>query len=334
MKRLIKYWSSYNETSFSDCSTKYEILPVLVDDSAGADELKRLAREHGYAYRTKVTEPKREGYRPNKITHSLKLSETLPMPQHSIRKDRRKMHVFLGFITLTTSQSDNAILPLNKGLNKRVTSKQANDIVNSQAFGVADVGTIGKENMIVMESWNYYHEIKLQGYSLESFEKHYGVDKTKNKGERYFSDSVSQCGECGEWDHQDDGYTYNFRVIGGDLLGINCGCFKEACKNSIEDFEDNTDTPMELEAAEELKKEGRLIFLERFIGGMVDGRGGSYGGKSTREGTPAGVLAEYKKKFPKASFVFTHDESGQFQTYFSIWKVKRHFENKSKAKGA
>ena len=56
---------------------------------------------------------------------------------------------------------------------------------------------------------------------------------------------------------------------------------------------------------------------------MVDGRGGYFNGKSTREGTPKSVLAEYMALKPDSVFLFTHDESGQFQTYFSIWEIKQ-----------
>ena len=80
-------------------------------------------------------------------------------------------------------------------------------------------------------------------------------------------------------------------------------------------------TSVELDVAEKLEEQKKIKHLERFIGGMTDGRGGMYDGESTREGNPVEVLAEYQDKHPDKQFLFTHDESGQFQTYFSIWLV-------------
>lgn len=314
MKRLIKYWGPYNETGFSDCSTKYEVLPFLVEDSAGAKELALFAVDLNMSFSSIATKPKDKSRRGLVVTHSLELSEK-KTKDNGISKE--SMKVYLGFITV----KEYKCLPIFKGINKKLTKDQAHDIVNNQAFGVSDTGEIDGEPLIVMESWNYFHELKLNGYSLESFEKAQGI--TKTKGHVEFDDSVSRCDECGVYDYQDDGYKYNHRIVNGSVYGINCGCFAKACKNNLEDFVDDTNTPLELEAAKELEKEGRLVFVERFIGGMVDGRGGSFAGKRVREGTPSEVLAEYKSKHPKAKFVFVHDESGQFQTYFSIWKVKR-----------
>lgn len=314
MKRLIKYWSSYNDTQFSDCSTKYEILPVIVEDSAGVDDLKRLAKEQGLVFgtRSKVIEPEKQDYRNNKITHSLKLAETKDREYFG---KKEKMFVFVGFITLTNSKYDNEILPVHSGIDKVVTKEQANKIVNEQAFGVDTVVEVSDELMIIMQSWNYYHEMRFQGYDRRSFEKRMGTK------ERDFSDSVSNCGDCGVWDYQDDGHHYNFRVVGGDHLGVNCGCYKKAAKDNLEEFINNSDKVLDSEIADEL--ESKLIFVEQLVSGMTDaGRYHRFAGRSARVATPGDVLKEYKAKFPKANFVFVLNGSGQFQTYYSIYKVK------------
>ena|SRR3990167_2843335 len=56
-------------------------------------------------------------------------------------------------------------------------------------------------------------------------------------------------------------------------------------------------------------------------GGMTDGRGGWFRGELTREGEPETVLAELLERNPEGEYVFSHDESGQFQVYFSVWRV-------------
>jgi hypothetical protein len=51
MKRLIKFWGNYSDKcEFSNCSTKYEILPILVDDAAGNKELQELALSNGIEF--------------------------------------------------------------------------------------------------------------------------------------------------------------------------------------------------------------------------------------------------------------------------------------------
>lgn len=314
MKRMIKYWGSYNNTQFSDCSTKYEVLPVIVEDSAGADDLKRLAKEHGMVFgtQTKVVEPEAKCYRNNKITHSLKLAETLDR----LYVDKKEvMLVFVGFITLTNSKYDNKILPLHAGINKAVTKEQANEIVNIQAFGVDNVAEVSGDLMIIMQSWNYYHEIGFQGYSRQSFEKWKGTE------ERTFSDSVMICSECGAYDYQDDGHTSNFREVGGDFVGVNCGCYREAAKNNLASFVNNPNKVLDSDIADEL--ESKLVFLEQLVGGMTDaGRYHGFGGRDARVASPDAVLKEYQAKFPKANFVFVLNGSGQFQTHYSIYRLK------------
>lgn len=321
MKRLIKYHSRYKDVQFSNSSTEYELYPIVVEDSAGEAELKQFAKELGLENRSKLVSIPQEKYsRGLKITHCLTLNEKHDRVYFGKKESDQ---VYLGFITIPEYKC----LKLNKGLDKKLTKDEAWEIVNSQSFGVDNVGQMESRPMLVMQGWEYYHELKVNGYSLNSLLKNLKVDKD----DKHFSDSVNSCGECGEWDYNDDNYTTNFRVLGGDFVGVNCGCFEKLSKENIELFVGNTDTPMELDTAKDLETDGKLEFVERFIGGMTDGRGGSYGGQRTREGTPEGVLKEYSEKFPKGKFLFTHDESGQFQTYFSIWKLKSKARNKTKS---
>jgi hypothetical protein len=97
--------------------------------------------------------------------------------------------------------------------------------------------------------------------------------------------------------------------------------------------------PMPLDKAHALWREGKLVFVERFVGGFAD-RGGSWHGPDEREGVeafdngdadsygsttvgnPQEVIPARRKASPKAQFICSLDESGQFQTYWSLWRIK------------
>jgi hypothetical protein len=178
-----------------------------------------------------------------------------------------------------------------------------------------------------MEGWHFFHAMRMAGYSLEKFKKILGVEEDNCN----FHDSVFDCSHCNKYDYTDNGYTYNYRMTEYEQLGLRCGCWDEYAESdkAIEEYTDDHSKAIEMKNAENLEKKGKLKHLERFIGGWVDGRGGYFNGKSTREGKPETVLIEYQKKFPKKKFIFSHDESGQFQSYFSIWEV---VSKKKKAK--
>lgn len=310
MKRLIKYrpsWTNIHdrdaEANYSNCGTKIEVLPHLVSDNAGIKELREFAKKLGFGTNLKAINTKTN----DRITHSLRLRETVSVGQDNVS-------FYLGFITIKPSK----VLALKESVNNEIDYDSAMEIINSQAFGVDDVvEMISGETVLIMDGWDYFNELELHGYKRAKFEEVLGIDNT------YFWDDVARCDACYKYDFIDDGYTYNHRELEGERLGINCGCYAEACESNLEAFIDNADKAMQLDTAENLEAQGRLKHVERLIGGMVDGRGGFYAGEYTREGNPESILKEYKTKFPKKSFVFSIDESGQFQTYFSIWQVKK-----------
>jgi hypothetical protein len=169
-----------------------------------------------------------------------------------------------------------------------------------------------------MQDWDYYHALPFLGYSIERFQEVLEV------AERTFDDEVTSCHECGEYMWNDNGRTYNYRIVDEcTLLGMECGCYDEWCKKNWKSKINTPDECVELDFAEELESKGKLVHIARYIGGMTDGRGGYYAGECCAEGEPKKVLAALLKKNPKAKYVFTHDESGQFQTYFSVWRVKQ-----------
>lgn len=313
MKRVIKFWSDYKEDSnsgkFSDCSTKYEVLPALVPDDAS--NLKDFAKELKLKTigNVKIGDVEK-GFRRHGtvITHFIKLDET----KHVKNKWKDETHqVYLGFITVPTIS-----IPIKLKPNSRVTKEEARILVEERSAGIDDVGDIDGTTFVIMEGWQYYHLLPLNGYSLESFQRAVGAK------DRTFYDEVERCSGCDEFDWRDNGYTYNHRGTDDGNYGINCGCFQDYAKRNIDQYANESKEAIELDIAEELQKEGRLEFVERFIGGMTDGRGGYFRGEPTREGDPTEVLEELLKENPNGKYIFSHDESGQFQTYFSVWKLK------------
>jgi len=108
-----------------------------------------------------------------------------------------------------------------------------------------------------------------------------------------------------------DGYTSNFRFIDGvGNLGLACGCYEKYIESdeALENYANNRHSAMELEAAKKHARNGKLVFIERFIGGLTDpNRGwGGFGnnGKdeldeagygSVRNGDPDTILADFLK---------------------------------------
>jgi len=320
MKRLIKYTSPYEDIEFSDCSTNYEVLPYVVDDNAGTSELRALAGELGYEvhgnakHLTDAVIGQWNTRSLNVITDSLVVGYNDRIDSWSKKLDTRRPleSVRLGFITI---YSDTDSIKLDEGCNGVLSGDQLQSIFNEGQFDMRDIITIDSETMLLIEAWGAYHYLELMGYKFSQLLELAGCEST------IFDDSVYSCGECGEWGHNDNGYTYNYRIVDSELLGLECGCYKDHMMENFEDRIDDTETPLELEVAETLEGENKIKHLERFIGGMTDGRGGYYGGESCSEGDPAQILKEYQAKMPDTQFILTHDESGQFQTYFSIWEV-------------
>lgn len=302
MKRVVKFYQTIgDETTFSNCSTNYEILPVLLEDTTNNKDLIDIANVYSL---------ERIGYvRQNKndvITHFVKLDETVVIGT-SWKPEVKQ--VYLGLYDI--SRFEKGTLKPEPSIDNKITSEQIYDIINNQEYGVNDVGaTVDNETVLVKSGWNYYHEIRLLGYSLESFEKQAGIT------EEGFDDDTYRCSKCGLY----NSHSY-FRFVDCECIGVECGCYDEYCKDNIDEFINNPKKCMELDVAEELEEEGKIKHVERFISGMTDGRGGYFAGQSTREGRPKSVIKELLQSNKKGKYLFTHDESGQFQMYFSVWEV-------------
>ena len=98
MKRMIKYYNIYqsDKAGFSDCSTEYEVLPELVDDKAGFEELKALAAKHGIKLGRKAI----AGEERAKITHAINTMETKEKKGFGCSDKKEMLTVYVGFITL------------------------------------------------------------------------------------------------------------------------------------------------------------------------------------------------------------------------------------------
>jgi len=319
MKRVIKYWSTHEGVTFSNCSTQYEILPVLVDDSASLIDLKKLSLKLGLSSKGKDYEapvPQHGcGFGSLEITHALQIG-TKKSTSHGFGSEVQELPAYLGFITLPPETDT---IPYQESLDTKLTEDQASEIVNCQLFDLSDVGEQqGGGIVLVKEGWGWYHDLPLMGYDLEHLEKE--IWEVDDHG---FSDDTYRCSGCGVYDSRDSGYTYNHRQTeDGESLGTRCGCWDSYCEEHVEDFiiEDiEKINPIELNMAESLKEKGQLKFIERYMGRMTDpGRGGHYGGEYCSPANPNEVLDTLPKD---KKYIVSHDESGQFQTYWSVWEV-------------
>lgn len=315
MKRLIRYNPKYQSDNhvFSTCSTEYELLPIIVEDSNGSEKLLEFVLSMGLKPVGKPIDCSKDryGYGGITITDAIQIG-TVELVT-GFDRNSKTLPEYIGFVHIPEGA-----LPIRESLKTPVTLEQATEIVNNQEYGVSDCGELqGGGTVLVQEDWNYYHAISIAGYCLESFNEVLGVS------EHGFSDDTFRCDECGIYDHADNGYTYNHRIVNDcERLGIDCGCFSEYCESNFDsEYGNDHSKAMELETAEKLETEGKLKHIQRYIGGMTDGRGGYYAGEYTEEGVPETVLEALLESDSSGVYLFTHDESGQFQTYFSVWKV-------------
>jgi hypothetical protein len=331
MKRLIRFHnrvSSMNDKpEFSHSGTVFEVLPILVKDNAGPATLKALAKQLGFRTRGAVqTTPKPASYGGGRhssiLTHSLKLTTKVA---GNGMYSKETYCEWIGFVTLPESD---ILTPSAKPA--KLTKAQARAIVEDRAFGIEfTADRVDGQYILVKSGWNFYTDLRLYGFHHEQLLK---AIKAEDYG---FYDDIDTCSECGKAESRDNGYTSNFRYIESEgNLGIRCGCYQEYAESaeSLDDYAGNADKAMELDAAKKHADAGRLKFIERFIGGMTDpGHGGYWAGGETendydkegsvRDGNPKKILAALKKANPKGVYMFSHDESGQFQTYFSVWEV-------------
>lgn len=318
MKRAVKLWNEYQNDSFrfSDCSTRYEILPFLVNndldgDAALASVAEFLGLEIGQPEKIEIDERGLRGSR-IKTVNAFKLNETKNLPSRW-NEEQKSVPVFLALLDIGERDS---VLPFVESLEGKIDSDLMWKIIQSGDFSIRDIIDLSGEKNLLIESWQAFHILALYGYQdFKTLLNDLEIDDS------VFDDSVFQCGECGTWDYNDSGYTYNYRVIGCDIYGIReCSCGHEVAAECLEEeYVNNPETCVENEVLELIK--GRAEKIETFIGGMVDGRGGYINGESVREGHPAAVLKEFLSKNPDGKYFFVREGSGQFQTYFSIYQL-------------
>jgi len=307
MKRLIKFYNKYNsdKAQFSNCSTEYEVLPHIVQDDATPSDLRELAKSLNYNVKHQKViknEPKRWGG--IEITEAIFVNETKTKESFN---NKETFKVYLGFATIPDE------IEVKESLNNPVSQDMLTDLINSQVCEMYTIAEIDRNSMLVISGWDAFHLFQLAGYT--------DFDTTLRELDIYnsvFDDSVFSCHDCGEWEYNDNGYVNNFRIVNEcSLLGINCGCYEKHCIDNVESFIGDHTSVLDDSAIYSLLESNKIELLETFISGMVDERGGYINGKSVSESTPE----EAKEKYKEHDVVFGLDDSGQFQTYFSIYKI-------------
>ena len=333
--RLIKYWQQYkrDEFEFSNCSTNYEVLSEVFDpDAVTSSQLREVVSQYGYqvdgnvkTFKTKSwgDDTEKMQLRSCKLSMAVKTTSTVDINKdNQWNKDPEHMPVYFGLIGIPEID----IMPIIADLTGILSEDVFYELINTgdtDILSIQDIAEINRDNYLILESWDAFHVMEFLGYqSFEVYCKDNNLDST-------FYDEVFSCTACNTWDWNDSGYTYNYRIVDCEQLGLNCGCHAEYIKdNALEsdDFVNNSDNAIERDNSIDMIEDGKIELLETFIGGMTDGRGGWFNGESTREGNPSDILKEYQAKMPGFDFIFVHEESGQFQTYFSICKIVNDIE--------
>lgn len=313
MKRLIKFWQTYETEGikFSSCSTNYEVIPVIVGTDASNKELRLLSEK--LKIKTAGCVKKGTGTRPLTITHAIKLKERKKVSDYSCGNKRGfNWHtMYLGFIDI--SLNEYCKTKVMEDCTGKLNRDTFETIISDSFFNVQDIIKLDGEDTALVTSWDAFHWPELLGY-----QKWDTLLKDLEIEDSVFDDSVFQCGACGEWFYNDNGHTFNYRLVNKcELYCLDCA--KDFESKNIEEYLDNAQKCVQSETLQKMD-DSSYEKLETFITGMCDGRGGSFDGEFTRELTPEEVLKEYKGKTPDSKFFFVHEESGQFQTYFSIYK--------------
>lgn len=320
--RLVKFYTLYagDKLEWSTCSTTFEVLPVLVPESeVSTDKMTALALEYASSFKANLVgapvRPDNSRYDNRHIAIAIATSEASETRRQFGTDEVERNRVWLGLVRVPRCHLP-AIASIRPAI---LTAEQAWELVSRQECGIETVGeTVDGNTILVKQGWEFYQDLRMLGYDHNQFLEITGAEDSG------FSDDTSSCHQCGKLDSNDDGYTQNFRVVNEcELLGINCGCYQEWAESpdALEEYVNDPDNAMELSAAESHEEAGRIKFIDRYIGGMTDGRGGSWNGERCREGIPRDILAALQAKYPERQYVFSRDESGQFQTYFSVWQV-------------
>ena len=248
----------------------------------------------------------------------LKITECLQTKERKINQGFRSDEEYIVFFGFIEFDSEGTLKPVLNG-GAKITRDQESNIFNGQEYGILDNGKMQDgESVLIGDHWLIPQYLKVLGYDAKEFYSRFD--------QHGFDDDTCRCDECGVYNDRDDGCTYNHRYVddGCTQLGVHCGCYDEYMQSTgaLSEYLDNADQCIEVSVAEHHEKSGALKKIQTYIGGMVDGRGGHIHGESVKEGTPESILKTLKAEHPKRQYIFVHEESGQFQTYFSVYEYQ------------
>lgn len=304
----------------------------IISETGDASELAGHARRLGF---TPSGDAHTEGLQSHVHHGDLKIVAALPIANDD---DGWRAIKALGWVEIPSARGLDSELPI-RDIICPLTDAEAEEIRCSGMESDIGVDRSGEDTegkaAVILSGWEFYHILPLRGYTWQSYLTACGVEGDEPEPFGFFDDS-DMCGECCAIDSRDDGYNYNFRETpSGNYVGVNCGCYAEACRSEWPDLVNDAGDTIGLDLARDLARDGKLKFLARYIGGMVDvGRGGFFmdhgaedgapdakGMGPVRNGQPDKILAELRAAEPDGEFIFSLDETGQFQTYFSVWRV-------------
>lgn len=290
----------------------------IVSATDSAAELKKIATDMGLAYHKKSVRAvnKYHDYQMPATTRVIELVER-ETTRFGLRSDETSP-IYLAWVKIP----EVAGLPIRTVVSDDVSDAEIENFRLEGDYSQLGIGQYGDDEngkcVIAVGDHSFWAIGPLLGYSVNAVCAMLGGAEDNIT----FDDQVFYCQGCNTLQEDTDGHMYRYRQVDGELFGIACGCAAEAELECIEDYVNEPDKQITAESAERLVESGNLVHVARYIGGWTDpGRGGYYDGESVENGEPEGVIKALLEASPDASFVCSVDESGQFQTYWSVYRL-------------
>lgn len=318
--RIIFYWNSFStdEGRFSDSSTKFDVIGKVYNEIPSDEEMVRVAIDEDFIEKNQKCEFVDVE---NRSEYGLMVVRNAKLFIKSFHgKDKQ---VFLGIIQVPRQKS---IKPLD-GPEVKVTPEILSEAANYQDFGISDIGCdIDGNPVLVMEGWEFYPLWKLYGYNEESIEEDTGVEILG------FNDENFRCDGCGAiMSTTMNTFSSNQKFIEENLemIGVQCGCFKDYCVENVGEFINNTERAIDKSALKQLVNDGKAVHYSDLCYGWtcgMDNPADAINELYELAGRGGLDLAEEDEEDSSEGVLFQVDCVTPFNTGFSMW-VYRNRQN-------
>lgn len=324
MYRAVKFTQAYPSDGNVVSELHAERAQYLdhLSETDSAAQLKAIATQHGWAFKThsvKVKSERSQRYGgQGGMLRTTRVIELAERGESLFYREPNGAPVYLAWVELPEIDA----LPPRVNVSDDVSEDEIENYrqnANDYDIGVGQFGDDEDGNAVIaVSSHAFWHIGPALGYSVAAMCAMYGGTEDSIT----FDDQVFYCQGCNTLQEDTDGYNYRFRIVDSEMFGIACGCAADAELEHLDTYVNEPEKQIQPDTAELLVKAGKLEHVARYIGGMVDpGRGGYYDGERVENGQPDDVLAQLLENEPDAEFVLSMDEAGQFQVYWSVYRV-------------